>query len=171
MNSINAKRTIASINIDIDKLLITKNIEHFAVIYAMTMLELQIKKIIIYNYRCSGLRAKFIRNHLISKKTFSQLCEEFEWCEPNGLQLKSFQVKYNDKKVDINGLSKLRNKVAHGEITTINNELLENIKKIQFTIEFLAKVFKHKYDYDGISPLPYKLKKDKIIINKSILSN
>ena len=171
MNFKNTIRTISTIKEDIDKLLSTKNIEHYAVVYAITMLELQVKKIIIYNYRCSGLSAKFIRHHLISKKTFSQLCEEFEWCEPNGLKLKSFQLKYNNKKVDINGLSKHRNKVAHGEITSINNELIENIKIVQFTIESLAIEFKSKYDYDGISSLPSKLKKEKIITNKRIISN
>jgi hypothetical protein len=171
MNSKNTIRTIATIKEDIDKLLLTKNIEHYAVVYAMTMLELQLKKIIIYNYRCSGLSAKFIRHHLISKKTFSQLCEEFEWCEPNGLKLKSFQLKYNNKKIDINGLSKLRNKVAHGETTSINDELTENLKIILYTIESFADIFKSKYEYDGISPLPSKLKKSKIITNKRIISN
>lgn len=92
-------------------------------------------------------------------------------CEPNGLKLKSFLLKYHNKKVDINGLSKLRNKFAHSEITSINNEFIENIKLIQFTIESLAIEFKSKYDYDGISSLPSKLKKDKIMTNKRIISN
>jgi len=61
------------------KLQKTTEFRSLAVIMLAIALEKQVKNVVVYNYRRSGLTASFIRRRLLKGLGYSELMHELEW--------------------------------------------------------------------------------------------
>lgn len=134
-----------------------QNSEEFrglAVIMLAVALERQVKKVVIYNYRKSGLSARFVRNHLLDNLSYSMLIHEYNWSQPDKRKLVEIWKKRKHRVSDLTGVMKIRNKIIHSTSGVSEQAIKNSIEDLLFVIENLSTIFTEEVGYNGIEPLP-----------------
>ena len=89
-----------------------------AVITLAVALEKQVKNVVIFNYRKSGLSASFVRMHLIEGVAFSGLLSELGWAGRfiGNKKIKQVWKEAKPPVKDLFGVMKTRNRLIHSNV-------------------------------------------------------
>ena len=145
-----------------DKLQKSTEFRSLAVIMLAIALEKQVKNVVVYNYRRSGLTASFIRRRLLKGMGYAELLHELEWCGAFNENKKLKKI-WQDKKTPIKnlfGVMETRNKIVHSKQNcTIEQKIYENLEDI----------FQENFKYSGLEPLPKTIKNKELNVSAKLL--
>jgi hypothetical protein len=152
------------------KLLDSEEFNSLAVIYLSIALEKQLRQVIIFNYRKSGLSAKFIRDRLLKLASFSHLLQEFTWSNSKDLKIKELWKNERLSIKDLNGLLSVRNKIMHSVTSVSKDQIHNNVSDLIYVIERFAVIFDKEFGFSGLEQLPKNISKDKLLLSNKILN-
>jgi len=143
-----------------------------AVIMLAIALEKQVKNVVVFNYRTSGLTATFIRKRLINRMGFTELLNELEWAGAFNENKKLKKI-WQEEKTGIKnlfGVMETRNKLVHtaGGVSTVSID--ENVEQLLLVIEKLGEIFQENFEYNGLDPLPKTIKIGDLNLNSKLLN-
>lgn len=139
-----------------EKLQKSSEFRGLAVIMLAIALEKQVKNVVVYNYRKSGLTASFIRRRLLKGMGYAELLHELEWCGAFN-QSKKLKKIWQEEKTPVKnlfGVMEIRNKIVHSNTGVSSASIDESVNQLLFVIEKLGKVFTENFHYNGLEPLP-----------------
>jgi hypothetical protein len=142
------------------KLQKTTEFRSLAVIMLAIALEKQVKNVVVYNYRRSGLTASFIRRRLLKGLGYSELLHELEWAGAFNENKKLKKI-WQEKRTPIKnlfGVMEIRNKIVHSNAGVPSVSIDESVNQLLLVIEKLGEVFKENFEYNGLDPLPKTIK-------------
>jgi hypothetical protein len=141
-----------------------------AVITLAMALEKQIKNVVVFNYRKSGLSASFIRMHLIEGVAFSGLLSELDWaCRFIGdKKIKQVWKESKPPVKDLFGVMKTRNRLIHSNVGVSREVIDASVLELLAVIEILAEIFKVNFGYTGLEPLPTNIKAQDLNVNTKL---
>lgn len=139
-----------------DKLLKSTEFRGLAVIMLAIALEKQVKNVVVYNYRKSGLTASFIRRRLLKGMGYTELLHELEWCGvlKENKKLKKIWQEAKTPIKNLFGVMETRNKIVHSNAGVSSASIDESVNQLLLVIEKLGEIFKENFDYNGLEPLP-----------------
>ena len=131
-----------------------------SVILLAIALEKQIKNIVIYNYRKSGLSASFIRSHLLKGLGYSDLLNELDWAAEFKENKKIKKIWKESKPIvsDLFGVMKTRNRLVHSIGGVSPEGINSSVIELLFVIEKLSEIFEFNFNYNGLDSLPKTIK-------------
>jgi hypothetical protein len=148
-----------------------------AVLMLAIALEKQVKNVVVYNYRRSGLTASFIRRRLLKGMGYAELLHELEWCGAfnENKKLKKIWQETKTPIKNLFGVMETRNKIVHSNAGVSSVSIDESVNQLLIVIEKLGEIFHKNFDYNGLEPLPrtIKIKELKVstkLFHKSIAS-
>jgi hypothetical protein len=141
-----------------------------AVIILAIALEKQVKNVIIFNYRKSGLSASFIRSHLLKGVSYTELLNEFDWACQFKSSKKIKQV-WKDCKPSVSnlfGVMEIRNRLIHSNGRVSSQAIDSSVHELLFVIQKLAEIFEDNFGYNGLEPLPKTIGANEIDVNPKL---
>lgn len=141
-----------------------------AVILLAIALEKQLKNVVIYNYRKSGLSATFVRGHLLKGIGYSELLHELEW-SGNFKNKKKIKQIWKEAKTPISnlyGIMETRNRLVHSNASVSPKAIEGTVNNLLFVIEMLAEIFMENFGYDGLVPLPKNFKINELAVSPKL---
>ena len=142
------------------KLLKSSEFKGVAIIVLAIALEKQVKNVVIYNYRKSGLSAAFIRARLLKKMGYAELLHELEWAASFSGNKKVKQI-WKEAKTpipDLFGIMEIRNRIVHSNRHVSLSKIEANVNDLLFVLEKLAEIFYSNFGYNGLQSLPKTIK-------------
>jgi hypothetical protein len=141
-----------------------------AVITLAMALEKQVKNVVIFNYRKSGLSASFVRMHLIEGVAFSGLLSELDWaCRFIGdKRIKQVWKESKPPVKDLFGVMKTRNRLIHSNGGVSAEVINASVSELLAVIEKLAEIFEENFGYTGLGPLPTNIKAHDLNVNTKL---
>jgi hypothetical protein len=172
------KNQIIYLKESVDKLQNSPEFRGLAVIILAIALEKQIKNVVIFNYRKSGLSASFVRSHLLKGIGYSELLCELDWCAnfPEGKKIKDIWKVNKTVISDLFGVMKTRNRLIHSSGGVSPEAIASSVDQLLFVIEKLSEIFELHFGYNGLEPLPKTIKASDLnvstkLFHKSIVKN
>jgi hypothetical protein len=152
------------------KLQKSEDYKGLAVIILAIALEKQLKNVIIYNYRKSGLSATFVRGHLLKGIGYSDLLHELEWSGnfKNNKKIKQIWKEAQTPITNLFGIMETRNRLMHSTASVSPQAIEANVNNLLLVIEKLAEIFKDNFGYDGLESLPKTIRVDELKINPKL---
>jgi hypothetical protein len=143
-----------------DKLQNSSEFRGLAVVVLAMALEKQIKNVVVFNYRKSGLSASFVRSHLLKGIGYSELLSELDWAAnfPNGKKIKEIWRINKPMVSDLFGVMKTRNRIIHSSGGVSPEAIVSSVNQLLFVIEKLSEIFEENFGYSGLDPLPKTIK-------------
>jgi hypothetical protein len=131
-----------------------------SIILLAIALEKQIKNVVIYNYRKSGLSASFIRSHLLKGLGYSDLLNELDWAAEFRENKKIKKIWKESKPIvsDLFGVMKTRNRLVHSVGGVSPEGVNSSVIELLFVIEKLSEIFEFNFNYNGLDSLPKSIK-------------
>jgi hypothetical protein len=165
------KNYVDLLKISVNKLQKNTEFRRLAVIFLATALEKQIKNVVIYNYRKSGLSASFVRGHLLKGAGYSELLQELDWAASfnSDKKLKQVWKESNPPISDLYGIMKIRNRIIHSNGGVSQPQVDLCISNLIAVIEKLSEIFEREFNYCGLGPLPKTLKLNQLCLNSKLL--
>ena len=165
------KNHIDFIRVSVNELQKTKEFRRLAVIFLATVLEKQIKNVVIYNYRKSGLSASFVRGHLLRGTGYMELLQELDWAArfKSDKKLKQIWKESNPPISDLFGIMKIRNRIIHANGGVSEPQVDLCISNLIAVIEKLSEIFVREFNYCGLGPLPKMFKFNELCLNSKLL--
>ncbi len=158
------------------KLLKSSEFKGVAVILLAITLEKQVKNVVIYNYRKSGLSAAFIRARLLKKMGYSELLHELEWAAsfPENKKIKQIWKEARTGINDVFGIMEIRNRLVHSNRHVSFSKIESNVNDLLCVLEKFTEIFYSNFGYNGLEALPKTIKSNEInasvkIFNRSII--
>jgi|LakMenE01Jun11ns_1017448.scaffolds.fasta_scaffold9604502_1 hypothetical protein len=141
-----------------------------AVLTLAVALEKQVKNVVIFNYRKSGLSASFVRMHLIEGVAFSGLLSELDW---GGRFIGNKKIKQVWKEAkppvkDLFRVMKTRNRLIHSNGGVSAEVINASVLELLAVIEKLAEIFEENFRYTGLEPLPTNIKAQDLNVNTKL---
>lgn len=165
-----SKKEIQALKEISSKLMSSDEYRGLAVIMLAMALEKQLKKVVIYNYRKQGLSALFVRKHLLSGLSYSQLLKEFDVSNSEGLILTKIWKENKMQVKDLNGIMKIRNRIVHSNGGTRSDVIEKNVNDLIYVIENLQELFDKRIGYNGIDSLPKNVALKDFSLNNNVLN-
>ena len=152
------------------KLLKSSEFKEFAVILLVIALEKQVKNVVIYNYRKSGLSAAFIRARLLKKMRYSELLHELEWAAsfPDNKKIKQIWKEARTSINDVFGIMEIRNRIVHSNRHVSLSKIETNVNVLLLVLEKLAEIFYLNFGYNGLETLPKTIKIDELKVGPKL---
>jgi hypothetical protein len=154
-----------------DKLQKSTEFRSLAVIMLAIALEKQVKNVVVYNYRRSGLTASFIRRRLLKGMAYSELLNELEWCGAFKENKKLKKI-WQEKKTPIKnlfGIMETRNKLVHSSAGVSSVSIDESVNQLLLVIEKLEDIFQENFIYSSLEPLPKTIKIKELNVSAKLL--
>lgn len=152
------------------KLQKSEEFKGLAVIVLAIALEKQLKNVVIYNYRKSGLSAAFVRGHLLKGIGYSELLQELEWSGnfKNKKKIKQIWKEAKTPILNLFGIMETRNRLVHSNASVSPEAIEGNVNNLLFVIEKLAEIFMDNFGYNGLEALPKNFKIDELVVSPKL---
>ena len=144
----------------VDQLQKSSEFRSLAVIMLAISLEKQVKNVVVYNYRKSGLTASFIRRRLLKGMGYAELLHEIEWCGrfKENKKLKKIWQEQKTPIKNLFGVMETRNKIVHSNARFSSVTIDESVNQLLLVMEKLGQIFQENFDYNGLEALPKTIK-------------
>ena len=141
-----------------------------AVLTLAVALEKQVKNVVIFNYRKSGLSASFVRMHLIEGVAFSGLLSELDWAGRfiGNKKIKQVWKEAKPPVKDLFRVMKTRNRLIHSNGGVSAEVINASVLELLAVIEKLAEIFEENFGYTGLDPLPTNIKAHDLNVNTKL---
>ena len=152
------------------QLLKSLEFKEVAVILLAIALERQVKNVVIYNYRKSGLSAAFIRARLLKKMGYSELLHELEWAAsfPDNKKIKHIWKEAKTTLPDLFGIMEIRNRIVHSNRHVSISAIEANVNDLLVVLEKLAEIFYSNFGYNGLKALPKTIKASELKVSPKL---
>lgn len=152
------------------KLLKSSEFKEVAIIFLAIALEKQVKNVVIYNYRKSGLSAAFIRARLLKKMGYAELLHELEWAAsfPDNKKIKRIWKEAKTTLPDLFGIMEIRNRIVHSNRHVSISAIEANVNDLLIVLEKLAEIFYSNFGYNGLKALPKTIKANELKVSPKL---